>query len=138
MADIYSRVADLESAMTVVQQALTGKADTVADSGWLNITPLNGALAYNELQRPQYRKIGNRVFLRGVFKNIVEFPKTVAQLPEGYRPSKRIIFNGITNGNLTVRYELETNGNLSIVHNGNLTFNETYHYSLESLVYLVD
>lgn len=137
MADIYTRVSDLEEQVAELTEQLAGVTVTT-DSGWLDLVMLNGVQAYNEAQKPQYRKINNVVYLRGVIKNILSFPTNIAVLPEGFRPSKRIILSGISNGVNPLRYEIETTGQINLVHNGNIPTVENNHYSLEDYSFLVD
>lgn len=136
MADIYTRVDDLEEQVASLTEQLTGLS--VSDSGWLDLTMLNGVLAYNEAQKPQYRKINNVVYLRGVIKNVLTFPTNIAILPEGFRPSKRLILSGISNGTNPLRYEIETTGHVNLVHNNNTPVVENNHYSLEDYSFLTD
>lgn len=60
---------------------------TSEDSGWLAL-PLSGnVLAYSTNVQPQYRKIGNVVYLRGAVKNVTSDNTTIGVLPIGYRPT---------------------------------------------------
>lgn len=82
---IYEDVATLQEQMTEVQGQL-------ADTGWSDL-PLNtGISAYNAEQTPRYRKIGKVVYLSGVFKGVTANNTIVGTLPEGFRPSKKIMF----------------------------------------------
>lgn len=60
------------------------------DTGWKNLTLENGVEAYSTNQRPQYRKIGKVVFIRGAVKNILAKDTVIATLPDGFRPSNSI------------------------------------------------
>ena len=85
MADIYEDVARLKEQMEDVQTKLF-------DSGWGNLPLAEGITAYNEEQTPRYRRIGNEVFLSGVFKGVTVNNTVVGVLPEGFRPNKKIMF----------------------------------------------
>lgn len=85
MADIYEDVARLKEQMVVIQTKLS-------DSGWGNLPLAEGITAYNEEQIPRYRRIGNEVFLSGVFKGVTANNTVIGTLPEGFRPSKKIMF----------------------------------------------
>lgn len=63
----------------------------VFDSGWIDLTLNTGVLAFNEEQKPRYRRIGKEVFITGVVKNISANETVIATLPTNYRPSKKII-----------------------------------------------
>lgn len=67
-----------------------GKQNKLYDSGWKYLTLQNGATIFNENNKPRYRKIGNIVYLDGLFSSpatSVTSPLTIATLPSGYRPS---------------------------------------------------
>lgn len=87
-----------------------GKQDKIIDSGWQDLSLSNGAVAYSSDQKPQYRKIGSVVYLRGVFKGIANVPVAIATLPEGYRPSMKAIYMQSGTGNRVNRIEIGTNG----------------------------
>lgn len=59
------------------------------DTGWKNIVPLAGTAGTGRYV-PQYRKIGNKVELRGYISQIGEEGTIVFNLPVGYRPTNRI------------------------------------------------
>lgn len=85
MSTIYDDVAALQEQMTVVQAQL-------ADSGWLDLPLSEGITQYNVEQKPRYRRIGKEVFLSGVFKGVTANNTSVGTLPEGFRPSKKIMY----------------------------------------------
>lgn len=88
------------------------KQNNIYDSGWNDLVLDNGAKAYSEAQKPQYRKIGSVVYLRGVFKGVTEIPSIIATLPKDYRPSMKVIYTQSGTGNRINRLEIETNGNI--------------------------
>lgn len=85
MSTIYEDVALLQEQMTAVQ-------GQIADSGWIDLPLAEGITQYNEEQKPRYRRIGKEVFLSGVFKGVTANNTVVGTLPEGFRPSKKIMF----------------------------------------------
>lgn len=58
------------------------------DSGWKTLTLESGVSAYSNAQLPQYRKVGNTVYVRGAVKGVTQLSKVVAILPEGFRPTQ--------------------------------------------------
>lgn len=60
---------------------------TSVDSGWLDVTLSGNVQAYTSVNKPQYRKIGNVVYLRGSVKNVTSDNTTIGVLPVGYRPT---------------------------------------------------
>jgi hypothetical protein len=56
------------------------------DTGWKDLSLVNGAEAYDSSSTLQYRKIGKVVYIRGAVKNISSTPITVAYIPEEIRP----------------------------------------------------
>lgn len=64
------------------------------DTGWINLT-LNSGWSYQyESDRPQYRRIGKQVFLRGLIDGTAAAGTIIATLPTGFRPS--MSFNRFT------------------------------------------
>ena len=90
--NLIKRIEDLEN----------NKQDKTQDSGWQNLTLINGWAHYSGQNVPQYRKIGKVVYIHGCIR-VLETTDTsnrnIAQLPQGFRPS------GITN-NLYFAQEL--------------------------------
>lgn len=64
----------------------------VEDSGWKNLPLANGISIYSSAQQPQYRKIGNEVWLRGAVKGITGDKTIIGTLPTGFRPTKVVSF----------------------------------------------
>ena len=58
------------------------------DTGWINMT-LNSGWTMNDYtsEVPQYRKIGDIVYLRGLVNATTAAGNIIATLPEGYRPA---------------------------------------------------
>ena len=80
------------------------------DSGWIDL-PLSGNVtAFNDEQKPRYRRMGNEVFITGVVKNISEFNTVISTLPANYRPSKKIIIAVPSTGTKFSRISILTNG----------------------------
>lgn len=63
------------------------KQDKIVDTGWKNITLSEGIVTYGPTTIPQYRKIGNVVYIRGAVKNILTANTIVGVLPEEARPT---------------------------------------------------
>jgi hypothetical protein len=59
---------------------------------WTNLTLLNGSIVYSSGTEPQYKKIGNIVFIQGAVKGLTGALTQVATLPSGYRPSQAVSF----------------------------------------------
>lgn len=106
-ASIYDDVAELQTNVAAIETAING-------TPWETLPLLNGAVAYNASQTPQYKKIGNHVFIRGVFKGITE-RVVIAQLPVGFRPSQRIILCYPRTGYAVTKFEIETDGTIKYV-----------------------
>jgi hypothetical protein len=69
-----------------------GKAVIGGDSGWINMTLTNGFAAYGSpYATPSYRKIGSRVYLRGL-ADLGTITTAIATLPVGYRPVAQEMF----------------------------------------------
>lgn len=84
----------------------------LTDSGWLDLPLSTGITAYSDAQKPRYRKIGNEVFLSGVYTGAVGQNLTIATLPSGYRPTKKIILPCASVGQMFSKISIETNGEI--------------------------
>lgn len=81
---------------TVRAATMTGYTlKTAADMAqWRTLAPLGGWVFWGGSVdvSPRYRKVGNMVFVQGLIKNGTN-GQACGQLPVGYRPNSRIIFN---------------------------------------------
>ena len=107
------------------------------DTGWIDLTLTNGATIYNSNQKPQYRKIGSQVFLRGIFCGITE-RTTIATLPAGYRPSQRIMVNTQRTGYGIDRVEIETDGSVNYIGTNAASTGEITWHSFHDTSFFVD
>jgi hypothetical protein len=82
----------------------------VFDSGWIDLTLTGDVIAFNEEQKPRYRRIGKEVFITGVVKNISEFNTVIATIPVNYRPSKKIIIAVPSTATKFSRISIQTTG----------------------------
>lgn len=82
----------------------------VFDSGWLDLTLSGNVIAFNDEQKPRYRRIGKEVFISGVVKNITANETLIATIPVNYRPSKKVIFAVPSTGTKFSRISIHTNG----------------------------
>lgn len=123
MATIYEDVETLKTQMTQAQtdiealQSALSQA-SVSDSGWLNLPLTDGIEAYATTQIPQYRKIGDIMFLRGAVKGITA-AVTIGTLPTGYRPNKTVSFlqnTSVRTGGfvMTARYTINSSGEIRL------------------------
>lgn len=117
MATIYERVEALEAAFAELQ-AQIGTVD-FSDSGWIDLALSNGVLPYTTGNRPQYRKIGNKVYMKGAVKNALTAETVIGTLPEGFRPVRighSYVQNTTVSNNVAnfVRLVVETNGEIKI------------------------
>lgn len=102
----------------------------VFDSGWLDL-PLNGnTLAFNEEQKPRYRRIGKEVFISGVIKNVSANETLIATLPVNYRPSKKIIIAIPSTGMKFSRISVHTNGAIYYEQSNDNTVAASHWHSL--------
>lgn len=73
--------ANIQSAVSMIQ-SLDAKIDNfMQDSGWVNFTLSSPALAFDSNNVPGFRKVGNRVYLRGAVKNLSTIGSTICSLP---------------------------------------------------------
>lgn len=84
-------------------------------TAWADLPLATGISAYNEAQKPRYCKVGKTVFITGVLKGITASDIVIATLPEGYRPSKRVICPVAAVGQMITKISIDTNG--EVVYN---------------------
>ena len=102
----------------------------VFDSGWIDMALTGDVIAYNEEQKPRYRRIGKEVFITGVVKNITASNTVIATLPANYRPSKKIIYAAPSTGERFDRISILTNGVITFEQNDESTAAATYWHSI--------
>lgn len=95
-----------------MQQKVAALEELNNDSGWLEIPLATGITAYSEEQAPRYRKIGKDVFLSGVLRGVTFKDQTVATLPVGFRPSKKVMFAVCSVGQMFTKMTVNTNGTI--------------------------
>ncbi|MCQ2017300.1 hypothetical protein, partial [Clostridium butyricum] len=82
------------------------------DTGWLNL-PLSSGVVVDSGLTPQYRKIGNRVFIRGSVKNILNGNSVIGTLPVGFRPVlQNHHYATFTNTNACASFNISTDGRI--------------------------
>lgn len=82
-----------------------------SDSGWAALPLASGVSQQNASVYPcRYRKLGNVVYVEGAVKGFTEIQKVVANLPEGYRPSKSFYVQTATNAGMTDTFMFRANG----------------------------
>lgn len=79
-------------------------------SDWNDLALNTGITAYNDEQKPRYKKIGKTVFISGVVKGLTEIDTAIATLPSGFRPSKRVILPIASVGQMISKMSIDTNG----------------------------
>lgn len=58
----------------------------VKDSGWIDLSVSSGWSYQYDSDKPQYRKLGNVVYLRGLLNATTSADSVISTLPNGYRP----------------------------------------------------
>lgn len=93
------------------------------DSGWITLPLASGVSAYSNAQLPQYRKVGNTVYIRGAVKGITTVPKVIGTLPAGFRPTQVRSFVQNTSVQDShphfTRMQVQTNGDIEIRYTTN-------------------
>lgn len=104
-ANIYDEVDALQGKVAELE-------NLTRDTGWLEIPLATGITAYSDEQAPRYRKIGKDVFLSGVLRGVTAKDQTVATLPVGFRPSKKVMFAVCSVGQMFTKMTVNTNGTI--------------------------
>lgn len=92
----------------------------LTETEWFDLLLTSAAIAFNEEQKPRYRKIGKTVFIAGVVKGVSSNDVVIASLPEGFRPSKRTIFANASSDGSTSSFTLYPNGNIGLNRNSSV------------------
>lgn len=91
------------------------------DSGWIDLPLKTGIQKYSDAQAPQYRRVGNAVYLRGAVKGIKAVKTIIGTLPTAYRPTKVVSFtqNMSMSGGLAniARWQIQTDGDIEMQYN---------------------
>lgn len=96
---------------TYIDTGLSGKQNTISDSGWINLPLASGVSNYGD-NVSQYRKIGNVVYYYIlVEKSGLGWGSQVATLPTGYRPNQEATSSG-RHGNGICNFSVATNGQI--------------------------
>lgn len=86
----------------------------VKDSGWKDLTLESTCTEGGYSGTPQYRKIGNHVYIRGsVLLTLSSTTVTFANLPEGFRPSRFFYKTNMAQGNCICRQTVSDNGKMN-------------------------
>lgn len=111
----------------------------LTNSEWIDLPLGTNISAYSSGQKPQYRRVGNEVFVRGVYLGSgIAVGTTIATLPTGYRPSQRIMTYGVGIGMGIDRLEIETDGTIKIAQTTVTDENISRFHSFADLSFLVD
>ena len=96
------------------------KGSSVDDTGWVDLTLQNGVTARDNTPayKPQFRRIGNIVYLKGQ----VDIPShtgdlLIATIPSGYLPSYEAKMPSLDVGNW-----IDTSGNITVQQSGSLSY----------------
>jgi hypothetical protein len=117
---------DIKPTDVVTRSAITTYISTNAIyyptsyAGWTNLTLQNGWVVYSStFNSPQYTKGSDGlVTVKGLIKSGTATNGTViANLPAGYRPSKKLIFSSVANSH-HARIDVASNGNITVEGDG--------------------
>jgi hypothetical protein len=85
-----------------------------SDSGWIQFPLLNSVSNYSTGQELSYRKVDNRVSIRGAVKNITALNTIITNLPAGFRPSVPVPLSMPGTSNRFNRFTVSINGDISL------------------------
>lgn len=96
----------------------TGWEEVEYDSGWLDLPLASGITAQsgNVVYTPQYRKIGNVVYVEGCVKGATANNQLLATLPSGYRPVHQMRYMTGRSTTANAILQLSTNGELQFIN----------------------
>ena len=103
------------------------------DSEWEDLELENGAEAYSESYKPQIKKIGNIIFLRGVVKKINVQGFNFAKIPTDLIPTQNVAFVNRMNSDGSVGTMLITPaGHLQLLRNSKQQYLDTDFYAINT------
>ena len=109
---------DSTDTKSYIDTGLSGKQNTISDSGWINLPLASGVSNYGDLISC-YRKIGNVVYYYIlVEKSGLGWGSQVASLPTGYRPNQEATSSG-RYGNGICNFSIATNGIINFLASTN-------------------
>lgn len=129
---------ETDTGLLKVANVLAGQWKTVpGDTGWVNLTLLNGWVVYDNSYGPNgysglataplLRKIGSIVYLRGLIRSGT-LGSVICVLPAGYRPGVKLLIAADRDTISHTRVDIEPGGN--VIHaggsNGYLQFNYSF------------
>ena len=128
-------ISEIEADITAINGEIS---DITADTGWIDMTLAEGwSMNDYNTDKPQYRKIGNRVFFRGLVNATAAAGTQITTLPIGFRPSANFFSRwrcAMGYNNDAVNIQVGTNG---IVQDYNKTTNTSRSFiSLSGISYL--
>lgn len=135
IADCNTAIDNIETVISAIDDTIS---DITTDTGWINMTLNEGWSMYDyTTDKPQYRKIGNRVFFRGLVNATAAAGTQITTLPIGFRPSANSFSRwrcAMGYNNDAVNIQIGTNG---IVQDYNKTTNTSRSFiSLSGISYL--
>lgn len=126
------------ASVTSAIQALNNRISAFTnDSGWQDLTLNNADYVFSEAEKPQYRKIGNKVTLRGCIKGTAT--GEIVTLPSGFRPSapRVIATNALTASRCyAVALNITTGGVVTFATKGTATLTSSYKVPIDAEFYI--
>lgn len=90
------------------------------DTGWQNVTLLNGTIAYAPDAVPRIRRIGNQVMLNGAVKGLASHASVeVLEVPAALLPDRSFQFPGVTSNGYQCNWQMSANGKLRLLNTRN-------------------
>lgn len=115
---------DSTNTKTYIDSGLSGKQNTISDSGWLPLPLASGVSNYGDLVS-NYRKIGNVVYYNiWVEKSGLVWGSQVATMPSGYRPMGESTSSG-RYGNGICNFSIATNGFINFLATTNTSSSDS-------------
>ncbi len=115
---------------------INNKLIKTEDTGWLDIPLATGVSSTSHVGKPQMRKVGNVVYLRGSITGIPTFDTLIGILPAEFRPTALSYGAGRAQGARIATYAVFPGGDLNLVITNDSSYNLTY-YAF-NFNYLVD
>ncbi|CAF1870861.1 hypothetical protein ACIGLI_07225 [Bacillus subtilis] len=89
------------------------------DTGYLNVTLLNGCKTYGADTVPRIRRIGNLVELNGALKNVSNLNTEYLEFPKELAPDRNIQMVQVTSSGYQCNWQVQPNGRVKIINTRN-------------------
>ena len=79
---------DVQTVTSLIQTLDSKINNFMSDSGWISLSPIGGASAYDTDTALAIRYVGKRIYIRGAVKGVTAANSNLTSVPNNYKPAK--------------------------------------------------